>query len=146
MAVLAVARKHLGLSEEDYRAILLRYGGNDSARELDDRGFADVMDRFRVLGFVSTARHQTFGGERAGMASPGQVALVRKLWREAVDHPTEKALNTFLSRQAQVSALRFLPANKASGVITALKAMAARRSAATPRGYDGSAPIGPSAS
>lgn len=145
LAVLAVARRHLALSETDYRAILLRYGGNEHASELDTRGFADVMDHFRTLGFVSTARQQTFGGERAGMASPGQIALIRQLWLQAVENPTDKSLDAFLSRQAHVSALRFLPVEKASGVITALRAMAARRiarTAAEPPDQPGSIPTG----
>lgn len=126
--LLQVGRKHLALSEDDYRAILNRFGGCVSAKELDQRGFDDVMNHFRVLGFTSDARKATYG-ERINMASPGQVALIRKLWREAVDNPTDAALNAFLSNHFKVSALRFLPSSKASGAITALKAMVARRAA-----------------
>lgn len=125
LRLLQVGRKRLALSEEDYRAILERFGGCTSAKSLNQRGFEAVMDHFRDLGFTSNARAATYG-ERPGMASPGQVALIRRLWTEAVENPTEPALNAFLSHHAKVAALRFLPAEKAAGVITALKAMRAR--------------------
>ena len=124
--LIQVARKRLALAEDDYRSILLNVGGSASAKTLDLRGFEAVMDRFRQLGFTSTARAATYG-ERAGMASPGQVAMIRRLWREAVDDPTAAALGAFLDHRFKVSALRFLPDTKAGAVITALKAMTARR-------------------
>ena len=65
------------------------------------------------------------------MASPAQVTLIRSLWAEAVDQPTDAALNAFLDHRFKVSALRFLPHEKATGVITALRAMAGRRSSTT---------------
>jgi hypothetical protein len=126
LALLRVAKAQLGLGEDDYRAILKNYGGAHSARELDDRGFDAVMDRFRALGFTSSARRRTFGA-RDGMATPGQVATIRKLWTAYADAPTDAGLNTFLERQAKVSALRFLDASKAGTVITALKAMVERK-------------------
>ena len=138
LQLVQVARKRLALGEEDYRSILLQYGGCSSAKALDARGFEAVMDRFCQLGFTSTARARTFG-ERAGMASPAQVALIRKLWAETVDDPAEANLNTFLEHRFKVSALRFLPKERAGGVVTALKAMAARRSPATTLGHPSSA-------
>ena len=126
--LIQVAKKRLALAEEDYRAILQNYGGSASSKALDQRGFDAVMDRFRQLGFTSSARASTYG-ERVGMASPGQVALIRRLWAEAVDQPTEAALGAFLSHRFKVSALRFLPQASAAGVITALKVMGARRAA-----------------
>ena len=126
LALLRVAKAQLGLGEDDYRSILENYGGSRSARDLDARGFDAVMDRFRALGFTSSARRRSFG-ERDGMASPGQVAAIRKLWTAYADAPTDAGLNTFLERQAKVSALRFLDARKAGPVITALKAMVARK-------------------
>ena len=136
--LIQVARKRLALEEEDYRAILLNVGGSASAKTLDARGFEAVMDRFRQLGFTSTARAATYG-ERAAMASPGQVALIRSLWAQAVDGPADSALNAFLEHRFKVSALRFLPATKVGGVITALKAMGARRSAKAAGGECGHA-------
>ena len=124
--LLQVARARLKLTEEDYRAILETYGGSRSARGLDNRGFDAVMDRFRQLGFTSDARARAYG-ERAGMATPAQVAAVLKLWNTWADDPTEKALNTFLEGVAKVSSLRFLDSAGAHRAISALKAMVAKR-------------------
>ncbi|HEX4196748.1 MAG TPA: regulatory protein GemA [Caulobacteraceae bacterium] len=126
LALLRVAKAQLGLGDDDYRAILENFGGTHSASHLDGRGFDAVMDRFRGLGFTSSSRRRSFG-ERDGMASPGQVAAIRKLWTAYADAPTEASLNAFLERQAKVSALRFLNASKAGPVITALKAMVERK-------------------
>lgn len=49
-----VAKSSLGMTDEDYRALLLRVSDISSSKELDDRGFSAVMDEFRRLGF----RHQ----------------------------------------------------------------------------------------
>jgi hypothetical protein len=124
--LLQVARSRLRLAEEDYRSVLENYGGARSARDLDATGFDAVMDRFRALGFTSTARQRSYG-ERDGMATPGQVDSIRKLWAAWADAPTEANLNIFLERQAKVSALRFLDAAKAGAVITALKVMVERK-------------------
>jgi hypothetical protein len=44
-------------------------GGVASSRELDELGFARVMDGLGRLGFRSAWSGKTFGGQRAGMAS-----------------------------------------------------------------------------
>ncbi|MFZ4605222.1 MAG: regulatory protein GemA [Caulobacter sp.] len=119
LALLRVAKDKLALSEEDYRAVLLNYGGAASATELDNHGFSAVMDRFRDLGFVSTQRARSFG-VREGMASPDQVELVRALWRE-VGGGDEGRLNAWLSKYHKVGALRFATTAKVGQVIDALK-------------------------
>jgi hypothetical protein len=123
-----VAKKQLNLAEADYRAILLNHGGVESARDLDDPGFNAMMDRFRELGFVSTARKAGFGA-RDGMASPGQVAKIHALWKQWAADPSEANLNHFLEHRFGVSALRFLPATKTRAVITALNAMVKKKTA-----------------
>ncbi len=128
LSLLRVAKARLALGEEDYRDLLERFGGARSARELDDRGFDAVMERFRDLGFTSDARKRSYG-DRIGMATPAQVAKIRALWLESVENPTEPALLHWLERFHHVSSLRFLTAEKTSKVITGLKAMAAARKA-----------------
>jgi phage gp16-like protein len=126
LALLAVAKKQLVLSEEDYRAILENVGGSRSAKGLDDLGFGAVMDRMRELGFTSTARQRSYG-ERPGFATPGQVQKIRALFRRWADDPSDANLNSFLEHKFGVSALRFLPAAKVSGVVAALTAMVAKK-------------------
>jgi len=127
LAVLHVAKKQLGLADPDYRAILFGYGGVESAADLDEGGFQRVMNYLTALGFRSDWTKRTFG-DRPGMATPAQVDLVRSLWGDC-HGPDEReaALNGWLAKYHKVSALRFVTRAKAQAVITALKAMAARK-------------------
>ncbi|MCF8504783.1 MAG: regulatory protein GemA [Caulobacter sp.] len=122
--MLRVAKERLGLSEDDYRALLENYGGVSSATELDKRGFAAVMDRFRDLGFVTPWWTRNFG-VREGMASPAQVELIRALWQE-VEGGDERHLNSWLAKYHKIGALRFATVAKAGQVIDALKKWKAR--------------------
>lgn len=126
LSLLRVAKAKLGMDEEAYRATLEYYGGSRSARELDGRGLEAVMARFRQMGFTSDGHARNFGA-RPGRASPGQVALIRGLWVEAMEAPTDEALNHWLERKFKVSALRFLDDRGAPKAITALRAMVARK-------------------
>ena len=130
LAVLHVARKQLGLSEEHYRALLLGAGGVESAAELDELGFERAMSAMNGMGFRSTWNRRTYGANRPGMASPAQAALIRGLWGELRgEDPGDAALNAWLAKYHKVAALRFADQAKAGAILTALKAMAARRQA-----------------
>ncbi|MEJ0012893.1 MAG: regulatory protein GemA [Bauldia sp.] len=129
LALLHVAKSRLALDDGDYRAILASHGGGvESASDLDAAGFTMVMHRFAELGFQSTSAKRGFGS-RAGMASPRQIGLIRKLWAEWSESAPqdEAAINRWLERHYAVSALRFLTAGAASKAITGLKAMAGRK-------------------
>lgn len=51
LAQIHIAKAQLGLSDEDYRAILARTAGVNSAKELTNRTVGGVMHEFRRLGF-----------------------------------------------------------------------------------------------
>lgn len=119
-----VAKDRLGLSEDDYRAVLENYGGVSSATELDRRGFSAVMDHFRDLGFVTEWWTRNYG-YREGMATPAQVELVRILWRE-VDDGDKRHLDAWLTKYHKISSLRFATSAKVGQIIDALKARKAR--------------------
>jgi phage gp16-like protein len=51
LAQIHIAKAQLGLSDEDYRAILARTAGVSSAKELTNRTVGGVMHEFRRLGF-----------------------------------------------------------------------------------------------
>lgn len=55
LAQIHVAKAQLGLSEDDYRAILARTAGVSSAKELTDRNVGAVINEFRRLGFKPKA-------------------------------------------------------------------------------------------
>ncbi|MDC8804236.1 regulatory protein GemA [Halomonas pacifica] len=52
LAKVHIARQELGLSDEEYRAILARTVGVSSAKELTDRTVGRVLHEFRRLGWV----------------------------------------------------------------------------------------------
>lgn len=130
LALVHVAKKKLGLDDDMYRAILQKLGGVESAKNLDAAGFKVVMEYFNSCGFKSTWRERTYG-ERAGMASPRQVELILKLWREYTGTDDKHALNKWLERTCKLSALAFLTPKAAQDAITGLKKMT-RRGAGKP--------------
>ena len=63
------ARRQLGMTDDDYRALLLRAAGVASSKDLTLAGFEAVMAEFHRLGFVySNAARVTKG---AGGTGPG---------------------------------------------------------------------------
>jgi len=124
IALVHVAVRQLGLGEEDYRAVLSKAAGVTKASELDARGFDAVLDHLRRLGFVSAHRKRSYGA-RLGMATDGQVRLIRELWAEVSGNLPEPQLNAWLQHFG-ISALRFATKDKAAKVIAALKAWKAR--------------------
>ncbi len=130
--VLHIARQRLGLTDDDWRAILARVGGVASSRELTPHTFDAVMAEFGRLGFKSDWSRNAFGGVRPGMASPGQLALIRELWRDFTDGAGDDvSLGRFMARKGWPSHLRFLDAQTARKVIGALRVMSKRK---RPRG------------
>lgn len=123
-----VAKAKLRLDDQTYRDILHLVGGAETAKELSADAFRRVMDHFASLGFKSDWRTRNFG-DRPGMATPGQVALIRKLWAEWSDDADERALGHWLQNSYGVSSLRFLDSSTAAKAIAGLKAMAARKRA-----------------
>lgn len=129
IALLHVAKRELGLSDERYRDILFRLCACESSKFLDQDGFDLVMQCFSALGFKSSWNEKNFG-HRYGMATPNQVRYIRKLWsayRKPEIEDGDASLNKWLSRYHHVSALRFVSEEMASKIIPALKAMVGRR-------------------
>ena len=126
-ALIHVAKKQLGLTDEHYRAILSAITGFESSKHLDQRDFEAVMRHMSSLGFRNDF-NKTFYGQRPGMASPRQVALIRKLWGEYTGGKgDDSSLGKWLARTFKVSSLRFVTHEQAPKAITALKAMVAKK-------------------
>jgi len=131
LRLVQVARRRLDLAEDDYRSLLMRAGGVSSSKELSEAGFRQLMDLFAHLGFQSTSATANFG-RREGFATSGQVAVLRRLWRDYTEGDGKPAaLDKWIEGTFGVAALRFLPAEKAPKAIAALQAMIGRRQAAS---------------
>lgn len=126
IALVHLAKKQLGWGEEMYRAVLYKLGGVVSAKDLDQDGFALVMEYATSYGFRSDWTKRTYG-KRRGMATPKQVDLVRDLWREWSGADDDAGLNKWLDRSFGVAALRFATPDVASKAITALRSMIQRK-------------------
>lgn len=130
LAVLAIARKQLGLSEREWRDVLVCFAGVTSARDLKVEEFHVIMGYFDYLGFQPTTPRGEDFGDRPGMASYAQLSLIRTLWAEYTrGRGDEDTLSKWLQRSFKRSSLRFVTAGDAQRIITALKEMKARASA-----------------
>ncbi|MGQ2940593.1 MAG: regulatory protein GemA [Blastomonas fulva] len=128
--LLQLGRKRLALSDEAYRDILKRCAGVDSAKHIENAGFAKVMDEFRRLGFVSFARARAFDrGDLSGKASAGQVNMIKSLWLECTGDGDEAALDTFIRNKFKIDALRFTDHSHAVKIISALRGWKASKQA-----------------
>ncbi|MEH3147260.1 MAG: regulatory protein GemA [Methylobacterium frigidaeris] len=129
-----VARKQSGIEEDRYYRVLRDFGGVVSASDLDRRGFDLVLAFMEAEGFDREPASSTLPafGRRPGFATPEQIELIRSLWRKwsgksaEAGADVEAGLNAWLERYHQASSLRFLTAERAGKVITALRAMGRR--------------------
>ncbi len=125
IAKVHVARKELGLAEDDYRAVLLRITGRMSAAECDERQLGAVLDEMKRHGFVAKPA-------RASRSADHPSALkARALWISlhalgVIDNPSEQALEAFARRQLGCERLQWAKQGQSFRLIEALKAMAAR--------------------
>lgn len=121
--LLHFARKQLGLSEDEYRGILLKLAGVDSSADLTQAGLDRVLAYFEHLGFTPLRTVGTYYGRRKGMATPRQVQFIRDMWARWTGGTDWAALDAWLNRSFGVTALRFADAETAGKAITALRAM-----------------------
>ncbi|WP_375453657.1 regulatory protein GemA [uncultured Methylobacterium sp.] len=135
LRLLQTARRKIGQPDDRYYPMLQIFGAANTAASLDQRGFDLMMAALRRDGFEDRARAPsgpTFGA-RPGFASPEQVDLIRTLWREWIgptaesEAAVEAGLNAWLERYHRASSLRFVTTSAAGKVITALRAMKARK-------------------
>lgn len=126
LAKVHIAKTQLGLSEDDYRAVILRVTGQTSAAACAERDLAALLADFQRMGFRSTARPN---GPRP--ADHPAARKARALWISlyalgAVADSSEKALEAFARRQLGCEQLQWANQTLAYKLIEALKAMAER--------------------
>lgn len=126
-SILRVAKQQVGLTDEDYRAILVRLSGQDSAKGLDRKSFAKVMAHFEFLGFKSTSAKKD-ASRRPGMASTAQLRKIEVLWAEFTDGTgDETSLRHWMENHRHGHGPKWLEKDGAQRVIAALSAMVDRR-------------------
>jgi len=139
LAVIHIAKKELGLDEDNYREALMTWGGSVTARDLSTVGFQRVMTHFEDCGFKSGPGFARKGLRRAGRpedsrpgrATDAQIRKVYKLWwlLSGVWYARgqeRKALREFLKKRFRVDHENFLSFKKAHAVIEAVKKIGRR--------------------
>jgi hypothetical protein len=128
IALIHVAKKSVGITDEDYCALLMGAAGIDSTKYLEyEDQFTAIMRGFEHLGFKSwkeqrktTSRHQWT--DKWG-CTPAQRAKIEAMWQTCARVPSERALRTFIARITHVDHPSFLRPVLAGKVINALSAM-----------------------
>lgn len=87
LAKIHVAKKQLGMSDEDYRAMLWTQGRVTSSADLDHVGRQRVLDHLKACGFKPIAAKKTKRPARPTPA-PEKVKLVRRIRAQLIslDH------------------------------------------------------------
>jgi hypothetical protein len=119
LALVHVAKKQLGLSEEEYREILKSHGGVESAKFLDDWGVDRVLRFFHTLGFKEKRRVPK--RDLTILASKSQHGLIYGLMKDL--GWSQERLNGFVDRMTAKDYPEELTKREASMVIEGLKAM-----------------------
>ena len=137
IAAIHTLKGKLGLSDDDYRALLVNLTGKNSSKALGAKEQARVRDHMQALGerlgVLVPTRRRSFAQNRAA-ASPRERkvwALWNQLHRDGmIQNHSAPALNAWVKRQVGVDALRFCNTAQLDSCIEGLKVMHARGSAA----------------
>lgn len=127
LAKVHVARKELGLTEDDYRLALWEQTKEWSAGDCSEAQLKALLAHFERQGWKSRPRKP--GGRRA--ADHPAARKARALWISlhhlgAIRNPSDKALEAFAARQLNVMALQWADQGQCYKLIEALKAIGAR--------------------
>jgi phage gp16-like protein len=127
LAKIHVAKKQLGLSDDDYRQIMMQETGHDSAADCSEAELERVIGRLQAQGFKPLPKAGPGAAQRPAqhpMAKKARALWISLYHLSAVRSPDEKALEAFAKRQ--LGCERLVWANQSDGfkLIEALKAMA----------------------
>ena len=128
IAAIHTLKGKLGLSDDDYRALLVNLTGKNSSKALGVQEQARVRDHMQALGerlgVLKPTRQRSFAQTRAA-ASPRERkvwALWNQLHRDGViQNHSAPALNAWVKRQVGVDALRFCNTAQLDSCIEGLK-------------------------
>lgn len=129
LAKVHLARKELGLIEDDYRQILLDETGKASAGDCSEAELIRVVERFKGRGWKGAA--PAGKPSRPRPADHPSAKKARALWISlhqlgVVGNPSETALEAFAKRQLRCDRLQWANQAQSYKLIEALKAMAER--------------------
>ncbi len=134
LAKIHIAKKELALHDDDYRALLLRETGQDTAKGLSDAQTGRVLEAFKTLGWKPrlVTNNKTAGkSEGPKTASSPAARKARALWLSlwrlgVIRNKSEVSLEAFGARQLGVEKLQWADDGHMYKLIEALKSMAER--------------------
>lgn len=136
IAAIHALKSKLGLSDDDYRALLVNLTGRSSSKDLLPAQQEAVRDHMQALAVKlglakpTRSRRNTFAQSK-NAASPRERkvwALWHQLYRDGkLRDNSAPALNAWVQRTVGVAALRFATAPMLDTLIEALKAWDARK-------------------
>lgn len=135
LAKVHMAKKALGLEDDDYRDVVEAVTGHRSAADCSDVQLGRLIQHFKARGFSDQPRkpaRTAFAPAAKPRPATHPVALkARAMWLSlhqlgVVHDPAESALEAFAARQLKVQRLQWADRSQGYRLIEALKAMAER--------------------
>lgn len=129
LAKVHLAKKDLGLSDDDYQSVVLTVTGQMSAGTCDTAQLIRLVEHFKSKGFRASPGKAKPGARRP--ADHPSARKARAMWISlhqlgAIDNPSEQALEGFARRQLKVEALQWANQAQCYKLVEALKAIAQR--------------------
>lgn len=117
-----IAKSQIGLSDEDYRAVLESTANKSSCSEMSVFELNEVLKAMKKLGF-RVKKMETREEEIGWDTSRAQMDYIRGMWELVARDKSERALYRFIKRITDADHPRFMGAVEAQKVILALRKM-----------------------
>ena len=117
-----IAKSQIGLSDEDYRAVLESTAKKSSCSEMSVFELNEVLKAMKELGF-KVKKMETREEEIGWDTSRAQMDYIRGMWELVARDKSERALYRFIKRITDADHPRFMGAVEAQKVILALRKM-----------------------
>ena len=119
-----IAKSQIGLSDEDYRAVLESTAKKTSCSEMTLFELNEVLKAMKKLGF-KVKKLETREEEIGWDASKAQMDYIKGMWELVARDKSDRALYKFIKRITGADHPRFMTAKDSQKVIIALRKMLA---------------------
>lgn len=119
-----IAKSQIGLSDEDYRAVLESTAKKTSCSEMTLFELNEVLKAMKKLGF-KVKKLETREEEIGWDASKAQMDYIKGMWELVARDKSDRALYKFIKRITGADHPRFMTAKDSQKVIIALRKMMA---------------------
>ena len=119
-----IAKSQIGLSDEDYRAVLESTAKKTSCSEMTLFELNEVLKAMKKLGF-KVKKLETREEEIGWDASKAQMDYIKGMWELVARDKSDRALYKFIKRITGADHPRFMTASDSQKVIIALRKMMA---------------------